>query len=137
MAWLLDTNQWIMLLKGRCKPVADKIHQLNPEEVWLCSIVKQELLHGALKYDDVAARLAKLKPVFDRHPSATFDDQAAAEAARIRHDLEISGNKIGPHDTQIADPAVSRGWTLVTANTKEFSRVSGLQLEDWTKDEMK
>lgn len=134
MAWLLDTNQWIMLLKGRCKPLADKIHQLNPEEIWLCSIVKEELLHGALKYDDVEARRAKLKPVFDRHPSASFDDEAAAEAARIRHDLETSGNRIGPHDTQIAGLAYSRGWTLVTANTTEFSRVSGLKLEDWIKE---
>ena len=134
MAWLLDTNQWIMLLKGRCKPVADKITQLNPDEIWLCSIVKQELLHGAHKYDDVEARRAKLKPVFDRHPSASFDDEAAAEAARIRHDLETSGNKIGPHDTQIAGLALIREWTLVTANTKEFSRVSGLKLEDWTKE---
>lgn len=132
MAWLLDTNQWISLLKGRCPPIATRIAHTDPDDVWLCSIIKEELLHGAHKYDDTEARLAKLKPVFDRHPSAPFDDEAASAAARIRHELEKSGCVIGPHDTQIAGLALSRGWTLVTSNKDEFSRVAGLKLEDWT-----
>ncbi len=134
MDWLLDTNHWIALLKHRCPPLAAKLAATSPGQVWFCSLVKEELLHGALKYGDPVARRATLQELFDVHESASFDDAAAAEAARIRHDLEIRGNKIGPHDTQIAGLALSRGWTLVTANTKEFSRVSGLKLEDWTKE---
>ena len=49
MAWLLDTNQWIVLLKGRCKPLQARVQKLDPEEVWICSVVKEELLHGALR----------------------------------------------------------------------------------------
>jgi tRNA(fMet)-specific endonuclease VapC len=73
-----------------------------------------------------------LADLFARHPSAPYDDLAAESAARIRHDLETRGFIIGPHDLQIAGVAQSRGWTLATNNTKEFSRVSGLTLEDWT-----
>lgn len=132
MPWLLDTNQWITLLKGRCAPLAERLHTLDTQEVWLCATVKEELHHGALKYDDTAARLAKLQPVFARHPSAPYDDNAAKETARIRHDLESRGLMIGPRDSQIAGLALSRDWTLVTSNTGEFSRVAGLKLEDWT-----
>ena len=131
MPWLLDTNQWIMLLKGRCAPLAAKLHEVSPDDVWLCSIVKEELLHGALKYEDTAARMAKLVPLFNGHPSAPYDDAAAEEAAKVRHDLESRRLVIGPRDRQIAGLALSRGWTLVTANTNEFSRVTGLKLEDW------
>ena len=73
-----------------------------------------------------------LADLFARHPSAPYDDLAAASAARTRHDLETRGCIIGPHDLQIAGVAQSRGWTLATNNTGEFSRVSGLALEDWT-----
>ena len=132
MPWLLDTNQWIALLKRRCAPLAAKLAATPPEEVWFCSLVKEELLHGALKYGDPAARQAKLQELFDLHDSVPFDDEAAAAAARIRHDLELGGRIIGPHDTQIAGLALSRNWTLVTSNTDEFSRVRGLKLEDWT-----
>ena len=62
-----------------------------------------------------------------------FDNQAALESARIRVDLETRGMAIGPLDLLIAGTAVSRGATLATNNTKEFSRIKGLRLTDWTK----
>jgi tRNA(fMet)-specific endonuclease VapC len=62
-----------------------------------------------------------------------FDGQAALESARIRVDLETRGMAIGPLDLLIAGTAVSRGATLATNNTKEFSRIKGLRLTDWTK----
>jgi len=132
MPYLLDTNHWIVLLKKRCLPLAARLTATPPEQVWFCSVVKEELLHGALKYGDPVARMAALEELFALHQSVSFDDEAAKEAARIRHELEIAGKVIGPRDIQIAGLALSRGWTLVTANTGEFSRVEGLKLEDWT-----
>ena len=132
MPWLLDTNHWIRLLKGRCPPLAERLNVLPPQEVWLCSVVKEELLYGALGYERPDERLALLEELFARHPSAPFDDLAAEAAARIRHDLEARGCVIGPHDLQIAGVARSRGWTLATNNTGEFGRIPGLVLEDWT-----
>lgn len=132
MPWLLDTNHWIMLLKGRCVPLQEKLRTIDPAEVWLCSVVKEELFYGAEGYDDKSARLTKLDFVFQRHPSVPFDDEAAGIARRLRKDLESRREVIGPHDLQIAAIELLHGWTLVTNNTREFTRVPGLNVEDWT-----
>ncbi|MCI0534844.1 MAG: type II toxin-antitoxin system VapC family toxin [Verrucomicrobiales bacterium] len=134
MPYLLDTNHWIQLLKGRCPALARRLDTVAPEEVWLCSVVKEELFHGAQKYGNREARLARLRELFSHHGSVPFDDVAAEEAGRLRHVLETSGTVLGPHDLQIAAIARTRGWILVTNNLAEFQRVDALALEDWTKD---
>ena len=62
----------------------------------------------------------------------TEDDADGATAVRIG--LERIGQRIGAMDMLIAGQAISRGWTLVTANLHEFGRVRGLQMIDWTAD---
>ena len=52
-------------------------------------------------------------------------------AARVRADLEKLGQKIGPYDTLLAGVALAKGWTMVTNNTGEFSRVKGLKVANW------
>jgi len=132
--FLLDTNHWIQLLKGRCPPLARRLASVPPEQAWFCSVVKEELYHGARKYGDRLAREAMLRELFASHGSVPFDDAAAEESARLRHLLEARGEVIGPHDLQIAAIALTRDWTIVTANTGEFSRIDGLRIEDWTTD---
>ena len=61
-----------------------------------------------------------------------FSHSDADAAARIRAALEREGTPIGPYDVLIAGQAVNRGLTLITANVREFSRVPGLTLEDWS-----
>lgn len=46
-------------------------------------------------------------------------------------DLERIGQRIGPHDLQIASIALQHGLTLVSHNTSEFQRIAGLLLADW------
>jgi tRNA(fMet)-specific endonuclease VapC len=60
-----------------------------------------------------------------------FDSQAAAQAGRLKAFLASSGLPIGPYDLQIAGIALAHKLTVVTHNTTEFSRVPGLQVEDW------
>ncbi len=60
-----------------------------------------------------------------------FDAEDAMSAGKLRADLERGGVGIGPFDTLVAGQALRRGYTLVTANTREFSRVPGLLIEDW------
>ncbi len=132
MPYLLDTNHWIRLLKGRSPALARRLDRVSPSEAWLCSVVKEELFYGAYRYDNRAAREATLRKLFQRHPSAAFDDAAAERAALFRSTLEREGLVIGPHDLQIAAIAATRGWTLVTANRGEFSRLPELIIEDWT-----
>ena len=53
-------------------------------------------------------------------------------AGDIRADLARRGMPIGPYDVLIAGQAKARDLPLITNNTAEFSRVSGLRIEDWT-----
>ena len=134
MAFLLDTNHWIFLLKGRAPALALRLDTVAPEDVRFCSVVKEELYYGAHKHANRQARLAILQDLFSSHKSADFDDAAAAEAGRLRQELELRGEVIGPHDLQIAAIAVVHGWVLVTNNTREFRRIPRLKSEDWTRE---
>ncbi len=60
-----------------------------------------------------------------------FSDADAIVYGKIRAELEIKGQIIGPYDLQIAAQAMSRGMTLITNNVSEFQRVPGLLLENW------
>ena len=131
MAWRLDTNAWIVYLKSAQSPLRARLEKLRPGDVLLCSVVKAELLHGAEKYGNRERRLAILLELFSPYASLPFDDTAAAVYGRIRHELEIGRNVIGPNDLMIAAIALAGSHTLVTHNAAEFGRVSGLRLEDW------
>jgi tRNA(fMet)-specific endonuclease VapC len=131
MAFLLDTNAWIVYLKLPTSKIRTRLQRLQPPHVLLCSVVKAELFHGATKYGNQQRRFAILQQLFAPYASLPFDDAAAAVYGQIRHDLEVLGQVIGPNDLMIAAIAQSNKLTLVTSNTKEFSRVAGLQLEDW------
>ena len=63
---------------------------------------------------------------------ATFDNFVLDTYGQIRAALELKGQKIGANDTMIAAIALAHNATLVTNNIKEFSRIEGLLLEDWT-----
>jgi tRNA(fMet)-specific endonuclease VapC len=63
--------------------------------------------------------------------SLPFDDRAADEYGRIRAYLTGLGALIGPNDLLIASIALANGLILVSHNTREFSRVPGLKLDDW------
>ncbi len=61
-----------------------------------------------------------------------FDDEDARSTAQVRATLESAGTPIGAYDLLIAGQALRRGLTVITANTSEFSRVTGLSWQDWT-----
>lgn len=57
--------------------------------------------------------------------------EAAEQAMCIRRDLGAKGTPIGGNDTMIAGHALAADCVLVTNNRREFSRVTGLRIEDW------
>jgi tRNA(fMet)-specific endonuclease VapC len=132
MRFLLDTNAWISVLNQPAGPVAVRLARHAPADVCLCPVVLGELLAGAYKSSRQAANLALLNLLCQQFVSLPFDDAAADHYGRIRAHLEAAGTPIGPYDTQIAAIAVVRGLSVVTNNTREFNRVPGLTLEDWT-----
>lgn len=131
MPYLLDTNSWIHYLKHAGSPIRARLQFLQPPDIVSCSIVRGELLHGAEKYGNRNRRVATVDQTLVPFRSFSFDDEAASVFAHIRHSLEVAGQTIGPYDLQIAAICLLHGLTLVTSNTGEFSRVSGLTIEDW------
>ncbi|MCL4202964.1 MAG: type II toxin-antitoxin system VapC family toxin [Pirellulaceae bacterium] len=77
------------------------------------------------------ARVARIEHTLSPFRSLPFDDRAARRYAEIRDELETRGEVIGPYDLLIAAIALNHGLTVVT-NNREFSRIDGLTVEDWT-----
>ena len=132
MKYLLDTNTCVQFLRyGVSSKVGVRLAAMLPSDVRLCSVVLGELLFGALRSQNVAKSLAEVQSFFSGFQSLPFDDACAEEYAQIRTDLANKGTPIGGNDTIIAAIARYHGLTLVTHNTKEFSRVMNLSLDDW------
>jgi tRNA(fMet)-specific endonuclease VapC len=100
-------------------------------DVGVCSIVRAELMFGALRSRDVQKNLNDVRAFLSPLPSLPFDDVAADACATIRTSLAQQGVPIGPNDTMIAAIALAHGLILVTHNMQDLSRIQGLQLEDW------
>lgn len=105
--------------------------QQAPDTIKIPSVVKAELLFGAVKSnrDEENKRFIQrfLKP-FEIVP---FDDDATTFYATIRSQTESKGTPVGPNDLIIAATVLSRGGVLVTNNTKEFEHIQGLRIENW------
>jgi len=137
MRYLLDANVWIANWKRPTDSLALSIAKRNPSELFTCSIVLAELLHGAKKYGNADRRTQKVRNALGRLKSLPFDDISAVSYASVKHDLQIRGLVIGPSDLQIAAICLANDLTLitsnvVTSNVGEFSRVANLRIEDWT-----
>ena len=96
-----------------------------------CSITVYELRYGAQRSSDPAREHSKLDLFLSPFTSLPFDDLCARRCAEVRTELETAGNVIGPHDLQIAAIALQHQLTLVTHNLREFTRVTGLKIDDW------
>jgi tRNA(fMet)-specific endonuclease VapC len=129
--FLLDTNSWIVYLKSAESKVRQKLARLTPSDIAVCSVVKAELWHGAQKYGNPERRMAIVNQLLAPYQSYFFDDVSARAYARIRHELEVKGEVIGPNDLMIAAISEAHGLILVTTDTNEFSRVPNLRVENW------
>ena len=132
MQYLLDSNIWIEVLKGKNGLLIDRFTQTMVSDIAACSIVRAELMHGAQKYKDTVARSELVANALNKVVSLPFDDRCAERYGLIRHDLETRGCLIGPMDLQIAAIALVHNLTVVTGNVSEFGRVHGLKVENWS-----
>lgn len=129
---LLDTDTVIALLRGneRLRHHA----QLQPVQSLAISMVTlYELQVGVEKSRDREKNRRALKDTMSPFHLLPFDESASLAAAQVRATLEKKGKGIGPYDTLIAGQALALGVTLVTANTREFSRVPELKITNWLK----
>lgn len=132
MAWFLDTNACIMHLRGRHPQLSAKWRAHRAEDLAIPLAVYAELLVGAEKSSQREKVLRQIDLLLEAHEIVEITEEVAGHYARIRADLERRGVMIGGNDLWIAATACAHGATLVTNNTGEFNRVSGLLVEDWT-----
>ncbi len=131
MSYLLDTNVWARYLNGRSPAIRQKFREVDLTQVFICSIVKSELAYGAFKSRNPDLTYRKQNDFITLFVSLPFDDASALIFGRLKAQLELTGEMIGIKDLQIAAIALANDMTLVTHNTGEFGRVTGLHIEDW------
>ncbi|MEI6302339.1 MAG: type II toxin-antitoxin system VapC family toxin [Betaproteobacteria bacterium] len=131
MKYLLDANTCIGLLNSSDAELMRRYSARQPADLVLCSVVKAELLYGARRSARVEFNLKRLEYFAAPLQSLPFDDRCAHDYGVIRADLAAQGTPIGANDLMIAAIARAHDLILVTHNTKEFSRVAGLRVEDW------
>jgi len=129
--YLLDTNPCIVYLRGKNPLVQQRMAAQAPGEVVLCSITTAELYFGAEKGNNPLGGKQQVDAFVAPFLSLPFDERCVGDYARLRADLEIRGLPIDENDYLIAAIALAHNLVLVTHNTLHFSRIPGLQLEDW------
>ena len=131
MKYLLDTCTVSDFVKGQPGVLA-RIKAMPPNMIAISTLTRMEVEYGlALNLE----RAKKLAPLLDAFFSVVatipFEEADASAAAGIRAALKTKGQPIGAYDVLIAGTGLARGLIVVTSNTAEFQRVSGLQFEDW------
>ncbi len=133
MIYMLDTNICSFIIREKPITVKEKLKSIDTNHrVVLSSIVASELLYGAYKKESQKL-IDIVKTFIDFFEILPFDLNAAEEYGKLRAELERKGLIIGAYDLQIAAHAKSINAVLVTNNTREFERIEGLKIEDWTK----
>ena len=130
LRYLLDTNIVIYVLKRRPVQVLSTFND-NASRMAISSITLAELMHGAEKSSRVSENLAAIEDFCSRLEVLPYGPKAAQHYGAIRAALEKLGQPIGVNDMHIAAHARSEGLVLVTNNMGEFSRVPGLEAENW------
>ncbi len=130
--YMLDTNILIYTIKNRPKKVREAFKR-NADYLSMSSVTLGELIYGAERSAQVARNLQDVEGLAARMDVVSFDDKAAAHFGQLRAKLVNAGKTIGPYDLMIAGHARSLGLILVTNNMREFKRVPGLRVENWTR----
>lgn len=129
--YLLDTNVCIAY-KKRKPGIPERIEALAAGQVVMSVVTWGELMLGVEKSQQRERSLEILKRVREIIPVVGTDEEVGNHYGSIRGQLEMAGTPIGPNDLWIAAHARALGIPVVTNNTGEFARVSGVTVEDWT-----
>lgn len=134
MRYLLDTNICVYHINRRVPRVYERMQRISDADIAISAITKGEMYAGAVNSQAPRRSRAKQERFFNRFASLPFDDAAADSYGYICAALKKSGRLIGRQDMQIAAIAMAHDLIVVTHNTKHFSRISGLNIEDWVEE---
>ena len=130
MRYMLDTDICIYAINERPAAVLQALRAHEAAGLGISAVTAAELFYGVTRTGS-ERNLRALRKFLSPLDIAAFDPAAAEVCGSLRAWLASQGTPIGPYDTQIAAHAHALGVTLVTNNTREFSRVPGLRVENW------
>jgi len=132
MRFLLDTDTCIYALKQN-EHVIGRLLSTPREDVMVSVITEAELRTGAAKSSSPLKTLRLIENFLSPLTLLDFTSEDAIAYAAVRAKLERAGTPIGPLDTLIAAQAIARRLTVVSNNVREFRRVAGLVVENWSR----
>ena len=128
---MLDTDVASYIIRDPSVVASSMLATIAPRFVCISSVTRGELRFG-LARNPGAVRLSTAVHAFLAGiETLPWDDQAADRYGAVRADLEGRGRPIGALDEMTAAHALSLDATLVTGNTRHFSRVNGLRVTAW------
>ena len=133
MKYMLDTNICIYCIKKSPDNVFRHLQDCEIGEVVISAITYSELRYGVANSSDPERNGLALAEFLSPLEILDYTSDVANVYGSIRSLLKRRGKLIGPLDLLIAAHAVRLQLTLVTNNTREFSRISGLTIENWTR----
>ena len=132
---MLDTDTCIFLMRGESPALAAKVQSVHLQQQVMSAVTFAELTYGVQV--SAAAKRKQNQSVLDSlvlHLAVLdWPQDAAKHYAEIRADLKNRGAQLGAADLMIAAHARVMGAIVVTNNVKDFPRVKGLEVENWTK----
>lgn len=131
MKYLLDTNICIYIIKKKPESVIKRFEKLKPGSVAISTITLSELYYGVSKSSKPDENMIAFQEFISPLEVLDYTSVDALVYGKIRNSLEKKGSLIGAMDLLIASIAKSQDLILVTNNTKEFSRISDLKIENW------
>ena len=131
MKLMLDTNICIAIIKQKPKDILQKFSAYQVGDICISSVTLAELRYGVAKSQYQEKNKAALDEFILPLEVAEFNEVTAMFYGKLRATLEKQGTPIGALDTMIGAHTLSLNLTLITNNTKEFNRISGLKVIDW------
>ena len=132
MRYFLDTNICIYIMNYRPQSLMAQFREHDPADFGISTVVVSELYYGVEKSQQRARNRQRLAEFLRPFAISSYDFDAARAYGQLRADLERRGQLIGREDMMIAAHALSQGCTLITNNEREFTRVAGLNVVNWS-----
>jgi tRNA(fMet)-specific endonuclease VapC len=132
LRFLLGTNICIYIRRKRPPELLARFKNTRPGTAAISVITYGELLFGAEKSARRVEALEQLEELTALLPVLPLPKEAGDTYGAVRANLEVRGEMIGNNDLWIAAHAKAAGLILVTNNEREFKRIPGLKIQNWT-----
>jgi len=129
--YLLDTNTCIFAINNESETTLHKIKSFLSDGLYISAITVAELEYGVENSSRIEQNRTALLKFLSIFNIISYTDKDSTVYGKMKARLRREGKMFGPLDMLIAGHALSRGYTIVTNNTREFRNVTGLNIEDW------